>query len=278
MTVDLEMRGKIAVITMRDDAKRNAMSRKLIDGVHRAMDEAIAQGARAMVLASGARVFCAGGDLDELLNSGWLEDNNRATPSYEGFVSSLDLPERLTTYPYPVVAAVDGAALGGGFELTLCCDAVVASPRATFGLPEVGIGLTPSVALARLPSFIGRRATMELALTQCRLTAEEARAMGLVNRIADSTKVVDAAVELAQAMVANASPASVAAVKKLVERDVTLGWEEIPRTMDMLAVEEWKEGLNSFRQKRRPDYSAFWEKSSRAAPVSGKSGRPEDSR
>lgn len=275
MIASLDMRGLIAVITMNDDAKRNALSRRLIDAVHVAMDTAIADGARAIVLASSARVFCAGGDLDELLNSGWLEDTDRANParadpSYEGFVSSLDLPERLATYPYPVVAAVDGAALGGGFEMTLCCDAVVASPRAVFGLPEAGIGLTPSVALTRLPALIGKRATMELAMTQRRLGAEEAKSLGLVNRIADSTKLVDTAVELANAMIANTSPASVATIKRLLEEQVAMSWTSVAKTMDTLSIDEWREGLNAFLGKRKPDFSPFWEKASREAPRSGK--------
>lgn len=270
MLADLNMCGSIAVVTMRDDAKRNALSRRLIDAVHTAMDEAIRLGARAMVIASDARVFCAGGDLDELLNSGWIEDRGRADPSYEGFISSLDLPERLTTYPYPVVAAVDGPALGGGFELTLCCDAVVASPRAQFGLPEAGIGLTPSVALARLPALIGKRATLELALTQRRLGAEEARSLGLVNRIVDSTRVVDAAVELAGALVANTSPASVITIKRLLEDQTPISWRDIACTMDTLSVDEWREGLQAFLDKRKPDFSSMWEKQSRNAPTVGR--------
>jgi enoyl-CoA hydratase/carnithine racemase len=273
MLADLEMRGPIAVITMSDDAKRNALSRRLINDVHGAMDKAIAQGMRAMVLASSARVFCAGGDLDELLNSGWLEDRSRADPSYEGFISSLDLPERLTRYPYPVVAAVDGAALGGGFELTLCCDAVVASPRAQFGLPEAGIGLTPSVALTRLPALIGKRATLELALTQRRITADEAKTLGLVNQIADSTKLVNTAVQLAGDMVANTSPASVATIKRLLEEHTPMGWRDISRTMDTLSIDEWREGLKAFLEKRKPDFSPMWETASREAPTNGKAGK-----
>lgn len=273
MLADLELRGPIAVVTMKDDAKRNALSRRLIDDVHGALDRAIAGGARAVVLASSARVFSAGGDLDELLNSGWLEDRRRADPSYEGFISSLDLPERLTNYPFPVIAAVDGVALGGGFELTLCCDAVVASPRAQFGLPEAGIGLTPSVALARLPALIGKRATLELALTQRRLGADEARALGIVNRIADSSTLLDAAVDMAGALVANTSPASVTTIKRLLEDHTPMNWHDIARTMDTLSIDEWREGLRAFLEKRKPDFSPMWETASRLAPISGRVGK-----
>jgi enoyl-CoA hydratase/carnithine racemase len=266
MPIELQMRGHVALITMRDDAKRNALSRTLIDAFHTAMDSAIGQAARAIVLASSARVFCAGGDLSELIEADGLKAPDDAPFDYHRFTASLDMPERLLRHPFPVVAAVDGPALGGGFELTLCCDAVVASPRAVFALPEVGLGLVPSVALTRLPPLIGKRKTLELALTQRRLSAEEALALGLVNRITDSTRLVEAAVDLAGALVAKATPAATAAVKSILGREAPLAWPELAATMDLLGVREWKEGLSAFLERRTPDYGPFWDASSRAAP------------
>jgi enoyl-CoA hydratase/carnithine racemase len=268
MLVDLEMHGCVAVLTMGDHAKRNALSRPLVDAFHAALDCAIREGARAIVVASSARVFCAGGDLGELLATGVLSSPDDMPFNYDRFAASLDLPKRLTLYPFPVVAAVDGSALGGGFELTLCCDAVVASDRAVFALPEVGLGLIPSVALTHLPRLIGRRKTLELVLTQRRIDANEALALGLVNRIADSATVVQAAIDLANSLVTRAAPAAAAAAKAILARETPLAWPDIPGTLNMLERREWKEGLGAFIDRRSPDYGTFWATASRAAPVS----------
>jgi enoyl-CoA hydratase len=263
MIVDCQLHGHIGVITMQDDAKRNAMSRQLVDGVHAAMDSAISQGARALVLASQARVFCAGGDLSGLLAAKALNENNGRV-SYEDFIT-LDLSERLASCPFPVIAAVDGAALGGGFGLALCCDAIVASSRATFGLPETGIGLAPTVALALLPSLIGRTATFELALTGRRLTAQQANSLGFISRLVESAVLMETAIELARSMVSKAPPAAIATVKRLLARDSLIEWKEMIGAWDSLSVPEWKEGLNAFLEKRPPDYSRFWSDKSRTA-------------
>lgn len=258
MLADVTMHGHVAVVWMCDGRRRNALSRPLIDAMLSAMEHGIDRGARAIVIASRVSTFCAGGDLEELLDSGWMAGNSHDGSDDASFVPSLGLAEWLSRCPLPVVAAVDGMALGGGFEFTLLCDAVIAGPNAVFALPETGLGLAPCVAISYLPEIIGRRATLELVLTRRKVRAEEAMALGIVGEIVASENVVTTAVALAASLVDGCAPASVATVKRLLRDQIPFSKRRIGEQMGMLALDECREGIRAFRSRQKPDFEQNW--------------------
>ncbi len=151
MLVTLERRGTVAVISLNDATRRNALSVGILSGVLNALTESRRDGMRAVVLASTQTAFCAGADIREMLDSGWLEAGPRdggAPPT------PLDLFAALEAETRPVLAAVDGLALGGGVELVLSCDMALAGTKASFALPEIGLGVIPNTAMARLPGLM----------------------------------------------------------------------------------------------------------------------------
>jgi enoyl-CoA hydratase/carnithine racemase len=248
MRVQFSMRGPVGVLTMQDTEHFNALSPPQVRAMLEAIEESRRQKARALVIVSAAKHFCAGADIKEFLK-GELLDPNRPAPE----TSPVNLFRALIDDPRPVIAAVDGLAMGGGVELTVSCDLVLASDKARFGLPELGLGLVPRTALARLPEIIGRRKALELILTRRRITAEEALALGLVNRILDSAGLAEAAVKLAEEIV-TAPPHAIAAVKRNLGRVPPGNWDSIHALLADLDPAEWREGLTAFSEKRPPKF------------------------
>ena len=250
--VDFSLRGRIGVLTMQDAEHFNALSPPQVSALLGALEESRRQAARAVVIVSSVKHFCAGADIKEFLK-GELLDPKRPPPAS----SPINVFRALIGDPRPVIAAVDGLAMGGGVELTLSCDLVLASDKARFGLPELGLGLLPRTALARLPEIVGRRKALELILTRQRLNAAEAVALGLVNRVVDSAGILEAALKLA-AEIVSAPPAAIAAAKRKLGRVSPDDWEAIHGLLAHLDPAEWREGLSAFAQKRPPDYERFW--------------------
>jgi len=134
---------------------------------------------------------------------------------------------------------------------------VLASDKARFALPELGLGLLPRTALARLPEIVGRRKALELILTRRRLTADEAVALGLVNQKVESAGLLEAAIKLAEEII-GAPPAAIAAVKRNLGRVPPGDWEAIHALLAQLDPAEWREGLTAFSEKRPADFERFW--------------------
>jgi enoyl-CoA hydratase/carnithine racemase len=167
----------------------------------------------------------------------------------------------------PTIAAVEGFALGGGFELALCCDLIIASRSATFGLPEVGLGLIPGVGGTQLlPRRVGVNRAADLLLTGRRVGAEEALRIGFIDRLVPVGTARATAVELAQEIAAN-SPVSLRAAKRALRQgiDVDLAsgleienqaWEEAAFSADRV------EGVEAFNLRRVPNWPS-WQESSR---------------
>ncbi|HUQ73262.1 MAG TPA: enoyl-CoA hydratase/isomerase family protein [Burkholderiales bacterium] len=248
--VAFTLRGHVGILTMQDAEHFNALSPPQVRAMLDALNDS--RGARALVIASSAKHFCAGADIKEFLK-GELLDPKRQAPA----TSPVNLFRALIDEPRPVIAAVDGLAMGGGVELTVSCDIVLASDKARFALPELGLGLLPRTALARLPEIIGRRKALELILTRRRLSAEEALALGLVNRIVDSAGLLDAAVKLAEEII-TAPPGAIAAAKRNLGRVPPADWDSIHALLAHLHPDEWREGLTAFSEKRTPDFERFW--------------------
>jgi len=248
MRVQFSLRGRVGLITMQDTEHFNALSPPQVTAFLSALKES--GEARALVIVSAAKHFCAGADIKEFLK-GDLLDPRRPAPE----TSPVNLFRALIDDPRPVIAAVDGLAMGGGVELTLSCDLVLVTDKARFALPELGLGLIPRTALARLAEVVGRRKALELILTRRRITADEAVAMGLANQKVDSA--LEAAVKLAEEII-TAPPAAIAAVKRNLGRVPAGDWEAIHGLLAHVDPAEWREGLTAFSEKRTPDFERFW--------------------
>lgn len=247
-----EQRGDVGLILLNDSHRRNALCADLAEGVLDVLTRSRRSGVRALVIGSNAEVFCAGADIREMLDSGWLTASDaraaRATP--------LDLFEALEADGRPVIAAVNGIALGGGVELVLACDLAVAARTASFALPELGLGVLPNTALGRLAALVGQRVALDLIWTRRRLTATEALHAGLVNRVAEPDQLLEQAVALAESIVGRAPPAAITAAKRHLPKGN--GWREIRAVLNDLREAEWTEGFSAFLEKRKPNYESFW--------------------
>lgn len=250
MSVAVTTRGHVAVIEMTGDGRHNPLSTELVGAMMAALDGPEVASARAVVICSAAKSFCAGANVPDLLNAEWMS----ATPKGP---TPEDLFARIEAHDRPVLAAVHGNVMGGGFELMLSVDLVVADAGARFALPETGLGVIPNTALPRLVAMVGVRRAMEIVLTRRLLSAAECHTLGLVTAVVEESPR-DAAVAQAEAIVAGAPPGAIAAVKRELRRLGATDWAQVHRTLAELPQHEWREGLTAFVEKRPPEYDGFW--------------------
>jgi enoyl-CoA hydratase len=245
--VRVERRDAVLVVTLDRPEVRNALDRSVAEGVAAAVDELDASAdLRVGVLTGAGGTFSAGMDLKAFLRGG--------TPAIEGrgLCGITRTPPRK-----PLIAAVEGWALAGGFELVLACDLVVAARTARFGVPEVTRGLVAAAGGAlQLPRRVPRALAMELLLTGQPVDAPRAAAMGLVNRLTDEGGALAGALELAGAVAANAPLAvqvSAALARGSADRTAGEGWAwQDELVAPVLAGEDAREGAAAFAEKRRP--------------------------
>jgi enoyl-CoA hydratase len=166
---------------------------------------------------------------------------------------------RIRTIQKPVIAAVSGWALGGGCEIALSCDMIVASESARFGQPEINIGVIPGAGgTQRLTRAVGKAIAMEMILNDRKLTAQEAYQFGMVNRVVPVTAYLEEALKLAEEIAARA-PIAVRAAKKMInqsfERTLSDGLAEEKQVFyNLFATEDQKEGMKAFTEKRKPEW------------------------
>jgi enoyl-CoA hydratase/carnithine racemase len=254
--VHYDRRDAVAVLTIDREARHNALSRATLHALGRLARDAIAdERVRAIVVTGrGTKAFCAGADLKE--RQGFTNEDVRVQVGlYRTELSWLDKS------PKPVVAALNGVALGGGLELALICDLRVAAPHAVVGLPETGLGIIPGAGgTQRLPRVVGEARAKEMILLGRRLSAEEALAWGLVNRVAPAgADVVDDAIAWIEPIATGAPVAQAAALAAIdVSFDVPLDrgleiervhYDETLRSKDRL------EALAAFAAKRKPVFT-----------------------
>lgn len=251
MSVRYELRGHLAVLTLADPGRRNALSRAIVTGMLAGLGRAMHEHARGVVVAAEGKAFCSGANMDDL-RDGWMDGQHADT-------EPMRLFRALTELPVPVVAAVQGPALGGGFELTMCCDLVVAGDNAWFALPELGVGVIPNTALARLPQLIGQRRAAELMLTRDRLSAAEAKALGLVNQLCAAGEELEAALGLAGRIAAGATPSALAVAKTHLRGHAPIDWDRVRSSLHEVDRAEWDEGLSAFTARRPFDHEKFWQ-------------------
>ena len=245
--VIVERRDGLMIITINRPHVKNAVNRAVSHGVCAAVDELDAcEDLRVGILTGAGGTFCAGMDLKAFLAGEVTRVEGR------GILGIAQTPPKK-----PLIAAVEGYALAGGFESVLACDLVVAASDAKFGLPEAKRGLAAAAGgLLRLPRVIPQRIAMEMALTGEMVTAERMFHFGLINRMTEPGEALARAIELARAISANA-PLSLAASKRVIyeQNDWTLD-EMFARqaeiTGHLLGSEDAREGATAFAEKRPP--------------------------
>ncbi|MES2258183.1 MAG: enoyl-CoA hydratase/isomerase family protein [Pseudomonadota bacterium] len=267
--VRTELRGDVMLVLMADSARRNALSVALVSELIEVIRWSRGAGARALVIASAEKAFCAGADIRDMLDSGWLDPRSgvdtgvaadvesRAAADVSATVTPPDLFEVIERDERPILAAVDGMALGGGVELCLACDLLIAGDSASFMFPELALGVLPNTALARLPNLIGARAAADLILTRRRIDAAEAFRLKLVNEVVAGPGAVERALAVAADIVARVPPTALAAAKRILHAGPD--WGAIRSMLGEMDPDEWKEGVTAFLDKRSPDYQRFWE-------------------
>ncbi|MBH5385012.1 enoyl-CoA hydratase/isomerase family protein [Bradyrhizobium diversitatis] len=251
MPVLYSRHGDIAILTLNDAQRRNALSRASVAQLLDLIARSRAEKARAIVIAANGPVFCAGANIDDL-KAGWM--SGVADPTDPALLFRALAEEKR-----PTIAAVQGGALGGGFELTLSCDLVVMGAESYFALPELGHGVIPNTALARLHRVVGTRRAAELILTRRRLSAAQAVEWGLANRIVLTADVLSSAIDLALSIVQSAPPGAIAAAKHNLAHHGETDWARVLSSPEDVPPTEWREGLRAFDERREPSYDQFWQ-------------------
>jgi len=250
----IERREAVEVWTIDGESRRNAISMAMLAELQGHLDRARRDRALRCVVLTGAgdKAFCAGADLKE--RAGMSDDDVHRF--HDGLRRALRAIEEA---PQPFVAALNGAALGGGLELALACDLRIAADTAQLGLPEVSLGIIPGGGgTQRLPRLVGVARAKDLVLTARRVGAGEALAMGLVTAIAPAQRLLADAVALA-AQVARNAPVSLRQAKRAIDGGLHLPLDEalaLEHRMyqDCLGTKDRQEALRAFAEKRPPRF------------------------
>ena len=247
----VEIKDGVCWITLNRPDKLNSIDSETMRRLYEVLDEVEDdQRVRCVVIRGSGRAFSAGADVDELMKLTPEEAEEISRRGHETMVKIYSMPK-------PVIAAINGYALGGGCELASACDIRIASEKARFGQPEIKLGIIPgwggTQLLARL---IGVGRAMELILTGRIIDAEEAYKIGLVNKVVPHERLEEEVSELAKAL-ASGAPIAMAEAKRLVNMGGPLdrGLEEEAEAFGRLfATEDSKEGFKAFKEKRTPSF------------------------
>lgn len=243
----------IALITVNRPDKLNALNADTVRQLDAALREVREDDSRAVILTgAGEKAFVAGADIAELSKMGPIEGVRISRAGQDTF-------RMLERMPKPVIAAVNGFALGGGLELALACHVRLASSRAKFGLPEVKLGIIPGYGgTVRLPRLVGRGRALELMLTGEMIDAAEAYRIGLVNRVEEPGALLDAARMMARTMAAN-GPVAIAMALEAVDRGMS-GTIDDAQILEsnlfglLASTEDMREGMQAFLEKRAAEF------------------------
>jgi 2-(1,2-epoxy-1,2-dihydrophenyl)acetyl-CoA isomerase len=257
-TIQLEMRGAVCVLTLNRPDRLNALNVQVAKDFKAAVNKALEHGARAIVLTGAGRAFCAGGDLRE------MQEIAKQDGRVEAF---FDEPLRLLNEailmirktPVPFIAAVNGVASGGGCNLALACDLVIAAESARFNQAFIKIGLTPDCgATFILPRLVGWKRATELLFTGDLIGAKEAAEMGMINSVAPDDELMNKVMGTAERL-AQAPTAAIAQIKMLLEASAVNdygGQLDLERETQIESgkTKDFVEGVSAFLEKRPPRF------------------------
>jgi enoyl-CoA hydratase len=251
-TILAETRGRVALITLNRPKQLNALNDALMNELGDALAKLDADdGVGAIVITGSGKAFAAGADIGAMKDWGYMDVYK------SGYISRNW--ESLKSVRKPVIAAVAGFALGGGCELAMMCDIIVAAESARFGQPEIKLGVIPGAGgTQRLPRAVGKAKAMDLVLTGRMMDAQEAERAGLVSRVVPADKLLDETLALA-AQIAEFSLPSVMMAKEAVNRAYEAPLSEgvlFERRLfhALFATEDQKEGMAAFVEKRKPKF------------------------
>ncbi len=245
---------RIATITVNRPDKLNALNDATIAELGVAIDEArMRQDVGGVILTGAGRAFVAGADISELQSQSPFVAKGRARAGQEIF-------RRFETCPKPVIAAVNGFALGGGCELAMACHMRIASEHARFGQPETKLGILPGYGgTQRLPRLVGKGRALQLLMTGEIIDADEAYRIGLVNRVVHAAELIGAAQIVLKQIIGNA-PLAVALCIEAVDRGLQMSLEdglalEANHFGLLAATDDMQQGMSAFLDKRAPAFS-----------------------
>ncbi len=252
--ITFEVADRIATITVNRPDKLNALNSATIAELGVAIDDArVRQDVGGVILTGAGRAFIAGADISELQGQSPFVAKGRSRAGQEVF-------RRYEMCPKPVIAAVNGFALGGGCELAMACHVRIASEHARFGQPEVKLGILPGYGgTQRLPRLVGKGRALQLLMTGEMIDAEEALRIGLVNRVVHAAELIGAAQIMLKQIMQNA-PLAVALSIEAVDRGLGMTLDE-GLTLEanhfglLAATDDMKEGMSAFLEKRTPGFN-----------------------
>jgi len=254
-TLQLDHKGEVATITLNRPEKRNALSSLMIAEMMAAFDAIESSHARVAIVTGTGKAFCAGMDLDALrtLAGQSLEQNVEDSRSF------ANLLYRIYSFPKPIIAAVNGAAIAGGCGIATLADFTLSVPEAQFGYTEVKIGFIPAVVSVFLRRQIGEKRARDLLISGRIISAGDALQLGLVSELVPAITLAARAQEFAGILLA-ASPTSIARTKRLLLRydDPALKAEleiAVRENADIRSTADFREGLSSFLEKRAPKWT-----------------------
>jgi enoyl-CoA hydratase len=251
-TIVVETKGKVGIIRLNRPQALNALNSALIAEMSVALKAFDADAGIACMIVTGSdKAFAAGADIKEMAGKSYIEAFT------SDFLHDWDPPSRVRK---PVIAAVAGFALGGGCEIAMQCDIIIAADTAKFGQPEIKLGVMPGMGgTQRLVRAIGKAKAMDLILTGRMMDAVEAERAGLVARVVPAANLMDEAIKAAEAIAAMSVPALMVAkeaVNRAFETSLAEGLRFERRTFQaMFATKDQKEGMAAFIEKRPPKFS-----------------------
>jgi enoyl-CoA hydratase len=247
-----EQRGRVGLITLNRPKQLNALCDALVDEMGQALDAfEVDEGIGAIVITGSDKAFAAGADITAMKNFSYMD-------AYKGDYITRNW-ERVKTCRKPVIAAVAGYALGGGCELAMMCDIIIAADTAQFGQPEIKLGTLPGAGgTQRLPRAVSKAKAMDMCLTARMMGAEEAERAGLVSRIVAADKLIEEALEAATKIASYSLPV-VMMIKESVNRAYESSLQEgllFERRVfhAAFALEDQKEGMAAFAEKRKAEF------------------------
>lgn len=252
-TILYEEKEKIGFLTLNKPEVLNALDAQVLEEIDEVLDRIEKENSIQVLILTGAgRAFAAGADIGAqsvLDMEGGRAWGRRGSAIFR----------KLELFPIPTIAAVNGFALGGGCELAMACDMILASSKAKFGQPEVGLGITPGFSgTQRLPRLVGKVKAMELILTGEMIRADEALRIGLVNEVTEPEHLIERAQELAEKIKKN-GPLAVKYAKAAMIRGTQMDMDSAIAVENELfamcfATGDQKEGMQAFLEKREPDF------------------------